>query len=334
VPASTPPHAIFDEQGRFVLSPIAGPQGVGIVGYDYPRDQNSQMAKIPDARNDENQLIAQIQILLMRLHNTFIDKGLVSGKDAAQQQTIYTWQSVVLSEYLPKIIGPTAATDILNVLKTRDFAALKHHPLIDSATGKYIVSMPHEFAIAFRFGHSQLRSRYELNGYSGDIPLFLNQVPNPDDLRGGRPLLANHVIDWNFFLAQQPSDRPNPETVSNRIDTKVTGAVFDLPESAIPDDIKYIGNLPHRNLIRSRQIGLASGETLAQFYGLTPLSIDQVETSVPHQGLFKDINNGGRQATPLWYYVLKEAELAAEGTYQRPMARGSSALWAAGSSGR
>ena len=78
------------------------------------------------------------------------------------------------------------------------------------------------------------------------------------DLRGSQVLPEEHLIDWNFFGSEKFR--------GNRIDGKVTSKVFDLPESAIPDDIKFIGNLVHRNLIRSSQVGLCAGEDLAAAY--------------------------------------------------------------------
>jgi hypothetical protein len=115
-------------------------------------------------------------------------------------------------------------------------------------------------------------------------------------------LRADRVIAWDTFLGGASPLK------SNQIDSKVTSVVFDLPESTIPDDIKYVGNLPHRNLIRSSQIGLCSGEALADFFGISKLTPSQVEPDVPSQELYK---SNGAFATPLWYYLLKEAELAA-----------------------
>ena len=126
---------------------------------------------------------------------------------------------------------------------------------------KNVVRMPHEFAIGFRFGHSQLRPAYQLNS-GAPVLLFNNRrVGLQDDLRGSRELSAGHVIDWDVFYPVKPAD----EHLSLLIDGRVTPPVFDLPETAIPDDIKFIGNLPHRNLIRSRQIGVVSGEKSRSF---------------------------------------------------------------------
>jgi hypothetical protein len=169
--------------------------------------------------------------------------------------------------------------------------------------------MPHEFAIGFRFGHSQLRFAYRLNAANtAPVRLFDNSLTSASstknvfsDLRGGQDLIADHVIDWPSFLGGTAPLK------SNRIDGKVTSVVFDLPESVIPDDIKYIGNLPHRNLIRSRQVGLCAGEDLADFYGVTHLPKNKIEPDASAHHLYEE---QGRFRTPLWYYILKEAEAA------------------------
>ena len=111
-----------------------------------------------------------------------------------------------------------------------------------------------------------------------------------------------HVIDWDFFATTQFR--------GNRIDGKVTSAVFDLPESAIPDDIKFIRNLVHRNLIRSQQLGLCSGEDLAEAYGFAPLDHKFVEKEQANWPLYQQnpLPNTDGFRTPLWYYILREAQ--------------------------
>ncbi len=73
--------------------------------------------------------------------------------------------------------------------------------------------------------------------------LFQNylQVASADgkttDLRGSLALPAEHVIDWHFFAGGSFK--------GNKIDGKVTSAIFDLPESGIPDNVKFVANLIH-----------------------------------------------------------------------------------------
>ncbi len=282
--------------------------------HDLPRNAQG-MATIADNRNDENQLLLQVHLLVERMHNTFVDGG--SSFADARTQTIYNWQFMILNDYLPKIIQADTLQWVLEQVALPQYGSLKHKPCLDLATGKLRVSMPHEFAIGFRFGHSQLKRAYLLNPAHPDGSLlFDNSLVGTgpgntefDDLRGGQTLRAKNHIDWpTFFSSAAP-------VLSNRIDEKVTARVFDLPESAIPDDIKYIGNLPHRNLIRSRQVGLCSGEALATFYGIPAVAPEMIEPDSAKRDLYRQNETpapgtAGTFQTPLWYYILREAELS------------------------
>jgi hypothetical protein len=292
---SSPSTDIYNSDGTFKLKPMGG-------YFDLLRDtQNS--AFISDKRNDENQLILQVHILVMRVHNKLIkDEGL--SLKAAYEETVFNWQSVLLHDYLTRILDSDVYDFLRGEIEKKDFGDFKYKPLLNLTNGKFVASMPHEFAIGFRFGHSQLRSRYVLKAGGTPIRLFDNTLTSAndqfEDLRGSQVLAAGHVVDWDHFAGTLKS---------NRIDSKLTPVVADLPESTIPDDIKYIGNLAHRNLIRSRQVGLCSGEDLAEFYGFPRHHVpkDFVEPDPGKRHLYEQT---GQFLTPLWYYLLKEAEQA------------------------
>lgn len=308
---------IFESDGTFKLSPVEG------GGFDLPRFQNGALesAYIVDARNDENQLILQIHILLMRVHNKLVrqlgghHESRADKIAAARKELVLNWQSVILHDYMPKIIPPETLAFILREIKKPDYGELKHKPYRDLVNHRNIVRMPHEFAIGFRFGHSQLRPEYQLN--SGPAVLLFNnrEVGLADDLRGSRKLAPEHVIDWDVFYPLKPDDIHQ----SLLIDGRVTPPVFDLPETAIPDDIKYVGNLPQRNLIRSRMIGVVSGEELAEFFEVPKMAqssiVDQAKYPQAHSLFTQD----GPFKTPLWYYILKEAETTSGGHMLGPL---------------
>jgi hypothetical protein len=332
-----PTDKIFDKHGKFRMDPVPG-----TAGFDLQRTQMSLpagaithlppafTAHIFDSRNDENQLILQIHILLERVHNKLIETNALGTAGMESQEVITTvrkevvanWQTVVLQDYLPRVIEANTLKDVLKEIRQVNFGNLKHKPLLDLASGALVVQMPHEWAIGFRFGHSQLRPSYHLNAHGGaDVKLFDNLTAQPgvDDLRGSVKLPPAHVIDWNEFYPPAST----PATLSLRIDGKVTPPVFNLPESAIPDTIKEVGNLTQRNLIRGRSIGVVSGEELYDFYtsaaGGPPVTLHGAKLT-PHQvapdptvhHLFKhdaDANGNPVFKTPLWYYIIKEAEL-------------------------
>jgi hypothetical protein len=336
-----PTDKIFDKHGKFRMDPVPG-----TAGFDLQRTKMSLpagaithlppafTAHIFDSRNDENQLILQIHILLERVHNKLIDTNALGTAGMESQEVIATvrkevvanWQTVVLQDYLPRVIEANTLTDVLNQIRQVNFGNLKHKPLLDLASGALVVQMPHEWAIGFRFGHSQLRPSYHLNAHGGaDVKLFDNLTAQPgvDDLRGSVKLPPAHVIDWKeFYPDVRPEDTPN-QARSLRIDGKVTPPVFNLPESAIPDTIKEVGNLPQRNLIRGRSIGVVSGEELYDFYTtaaggppvmlhgskLTPAQV--ASDNAVHHLFMHDADADGNAVfkTPLWYYIIKEAEL-------------------------
>ena len=308
---TVPDPALFD-QGKFRLAHHGG------LHYDLLRPNGT--AIIADRRNDENQMVLQIHLLVERMHNRFFDElNHIQNASArfqeARKQTIYNWQYMIVHDYLNRVIRPDVLAWSLAEIAKPDFGKFKYKPMRNLANNNLVVSMPHEFAIAFRYGHSQLKRAYKLNGISPGTVLFDNSLAGTgsnedefDDLRGSQTLRAKNLIDWTVFL---PAANP---VLSNLIDRKVTAPVFDLPESAIPDDIKYIGNLPHRNLIRSRQLGLCSGEALAKFFDLEPFKPDQIEPDASKRALYmrnEHVTDPALQKfeTPLWYYILREAEL-------------------------
>jgi hypothetical protein len=315
---------IFNDDGTFKLDPIK--QDGKIIGYDLPRFSKGgkDIAYIIDARNDENQMILQLHILVMRVHNALVPKYVAQNKgrqaliEALRKEVVRNWQSVVLHDWMPRIIQKDTLEFILTEIKKSRFGSLKHKPVCADSEGS-VVNMPHEFAIGYRFGHSMLRDEYVLNGH-GPIPLFNNRrVHNVVDLRGSTHLQPEHVIDWDVFYP----DKPSKEHLSSRIDGLVTPPVFDLPQTTIPDDIKDVGNLPLRNLVRSKMIGVVSGEEVAKFYGVPVLKPAQIVDMAKYPQA-KDLFSQQPDAefsfkTPLWYYILKEAEITTTGESLGPL---------------
>ena len=287
------------QNGMFDLHDIQGSGGAK----DVPRGPDKK-ALIGDKRNDENQIILQIHLLMMRLNNALLKEQHLSAQEA-QHETILHWQSFVATQYLP-LICRADQLDLVHRRLKADPMTLLHHPVGGQ------LRMPHEFAIGFRFGHSQLRDFYHLQDNGRAFPLFdvaAGDDPNGlYDLRGSKYLAPDHVIDWEFFLGAKGG---NPDH-SNLIDTKVNEVVFDLPASAIPDADTQVVNLPQRNLIRSNGLGLCAGEDLVARYNAFYEPAHQIDTLTPDQVVTGDkslFEAGGSFRTPLWYYILREAEL-------------------------
>jgi hypothetical protein len=141
---------------------------------DLPRSavaDGAEFVNVPaifDARNDENQMILQIHILMERLHNKFIDTG--SDFDTARRNTILNWQSFLIHEYLPALLLPKTLAELRTIVDSGNFNQLRVAK--QSPKGTWYIQMPHEFSIGFRMGHSQLRPAYKVQSASGPVTLF------------------------------------------------------------------------------------------------------------------------------------------------------------------
>ncbi len=274
----------------------------GFVRFDLARNgQNT--ALVGDPRNDENMIIAQLHMSFARFHNAVIDfvkdnLGLTRpGEIFVEAQRLVRWhyQWIIVHEFLPKTIGADVVQDILK--NGRKFYNWRNQPFI-----------PVEFSVAaYRFGHSQVRPSYRSN--FGPNPanvsthvfkLLFNdkldpQEPDPNDLRGGKRA-ATRFIDWQtFFDFGDGNKKPN-----KKIDTKLSSPLFDLPGFP-PGDVQ---SLAQRNLLRSLTFSLPSGQSVAK-------AMQIAELDATHFVDLKPLHLHLR--TPLWYYILREAEVQKDG---------------------
>ncbi|HYI55915.1 MAG TPA: peroxidase family protein, partial [Microlunatus sp.] len=192
--------ALYDrhvDQGRttMLVEEIPGAAAVTVDGrprYDVPR--NSQgVAILGDPRNDENLILSQLHLAMLRFHNAVVGDvkdalGAVLTPEEVftEAQRIVRWhyQWMIVHEFLPKTVGPETMADI--AASGRRFYDWRNDPYI-----------PVEFSVAaYRFGHSQVRPSYRANfGTSAtDVSqqffamIFDHTLPaatDPADLRGG-----------------------------------------------------------------------------------------------------------------------------------------------------
>jgi hypothetical protein len=174
--------------------------------------------------------------------------------------------------------------------------------------------MPVEFqGAAYRFGHSMVRPSYRSNlkGDKGSPFFGLIFDPaatgtDPDDLRGGCRAPRRFVGWQTFFDFGDGEVKPN-----KRIDTKISTPLFNLPLGAIASHDPPT-SLPQRNLLRQLTWELPSGQALAKKMRVPALApTDLAELA--------DYRLELERSTPLWYYVLKEAEVMADGLHLGPV---------------
>jgi hypothetical protein len=260
------------------------------VSPDLPRNPDGS-AILVEHRNDENLIIAQIHLSFLRLHNSLVDQGM--SFDQARQTVVGAYRYVVLNDYLPQIVGQAAVDQALS----QDPNAGFYQPGSQDAP-----MTPVEFSTAaFRFGHSQVRNAYNISNDSGAVRVF-SLDPTVPDLRGGHQLPENLIIDFdNFFSELDEGD--GDLMIGRAIDTHIAPSLFELP---IPGAEATGSNvLAFRNLVRSKFYDVPSGEAIAGAMGVPVVG----EPVFP-------------EGTPLWYYILREAEMTTGGAELGPVGGG------------
>lgn len=263
------------------------PPGKTLTENDLPREP-SGVAMTGDPRNDENLVVAQFHVAMLRAHNACVASGL--SFDAARARMRRIFQHVVLEDFLPTVCGKEIVQDVKT--RGRQFWNPK---------GAGIADLPIEFsAAAYRFGHSMIRRSYDFNlnfGKPGAVfrdHATLDHLFRFTQLSGGRqrPVPENWVIEWERFFEE--SARP--------IDATLTSGLGKLPPEGAPDVMRH---LAERNLFRGFLFGLPTGQAVATAMGVAPLSAAQLRKALPSELAIKQA--GFDKASPLWFYVLAEA---------------------------
>jgi Animal haem peroxidase len=261
---------------------------------DLPRNRQG-VALIGDPRNDVHLLVNQLHVAMLHLHNGLVDRLRADGVaeadllEEARRAATWHYQWVLLRDFLPRLVGAELTDELL--------AAGPHH--YRPAPGAAWI--PLEFAdAAYRYGHGQIRERYRVNRDADPVPLF-------PDLLGFHPVPAARTVDWSY-LFDQPG-RP-PAQRARRIDGRLARYLIRLPQGLTGvDPEEDYGSLAVRDLQRGQGVGLPSGEAVARHLGVAPLTAEEVGLA----------GTGWRQETPLWFYVLKEAQHRGDGERLGPV---------------
>jgi Animal haem peroxidase len=273
-----------DDPAKLLLAPGS---------HDVPRNQQD-IALVGDPRNDLHLFMNQMQVGFIRLHNRLVDRlrddGVPEGDLFEEARRAATWhyQWVILREFLPTLVGSELTDRVL------DFGADLYRPGDDP----YI---PFEFAdAAYRYGHSQIRERYQVNQHLKPCPVF-------PDLIGFCEVPPERRVDWSLLF--DVPGRP-PAQRAKRIDGRLPESLIALPQAitGVGETDAY-ASLANRDLQRGQAIGLPSGEAVARALGVEPLSEEQIGLAA----------SGWRGETPLWIYVLKEADALHDGDRLGPV---------------
>ena len=257
---------------------------------DLPRHADGT-AVIGDHRNDENLIIAQLHLAFLQAHNRFVDSG--ASFEEAQRLLRWHFQWLIVHDFLPHVVGRPLVQSMLTVGRKGPVAVDRRFYKPGNPARPM---MPIEYSVgAYRFGHSMVRAEYEMND-EVTIPFFGSPG---HDLRGSRPIPARARADWNYFFDLPGVSAPDDRNMTRLIDTKLALPLSELPPTVVQHVDGAILNLAQRNLLRGKRLGLPAGQDVARAMGITPIPNERL-------GLTERGWNG---RAPLWFYVLKEAEL-------------------------
>jgi hypothetical protein len=268
---------------------------------DVPRDSGGH-AIIPERRNDENLIIVQFHKAVIQFHNRIVEYVRAQGMRAewvfetARRLTRWHYQWAVIHDFLPRFVGDalvgTSGTVYKEIAGKSPVITLNYYKPTNKDGRPF---MPVEFAVAaYRFGHSLIRPFYVIND-TGPVDIF--GPSGSRNLNGGRPIPSGLVMDWKNILPVDPSF---PARKPRKIDTKLSIPLGTLPASAVPPPDPGT-NLAVRNTLRGKRVGLPSGQQVAKAMRVNALSNATL-------GVSNDPRWGGE--APLWFYILKESELA------------------------
>ena len=260
-------------------------------------------------------MVAQLHLAFLRFHNAVaeqLDVGLTDDERFAEAKriTILHYQWLVLNEYLPSLCDSDVLSD--TIIQRADFYR-------DFSGGRQL--MPLEFSVAaFRFGHSMVRPEYHFNDNFGPNGA-ISQAPLSELFRftekgglGGQQTLPDvWVIDWANFI--EPDDE---ERAARGVDTELAEGLDQLELGDTipplpPQVFNAMRHLPARNLRRAYVLAVPTAQQVLRAMGGKAImdTLTQEELRGFAGGILA--REGYLEQTPLWLYILLEAELRREG---------------------
>jgi hypothetical protein len=102
-----------------------------------------------------------------------------------------------------------------------------------------------------------------------------------------------------------------------RIDQQLVNPLGSLPPSIATNP----SSLAERNVLRGLRLGLPSGQTVSLALGILPSPDDDLRVGPQDEEQTKltDIDGSFRGNAPLWYYILREAEVFHQGNQLGPV---------------
>ncbi len=290
-----------------------------------------------------NAFVVQLQASLIELHNRAVDllierhlasersrycngdcsnaelaRALPESKrrllfDDARETVIHYYHRIIIEDLLPRLIGPERTQDIISNGRDLFFPKGFRDGDSDPVKDPFI---PYEFALAaYQFTASQIRPSYVMR--EGQRPRRFD----PAVLAANRPvrerLRDGDLADWRYFVDVLP-DAPDGFNFARRIDP------FVASSGGYSEQRRGSPNFAAGILMAGANARLPDGQQVAQkllpelrrrgllYLWQSPDSSQGDEDSIWRQYVLAPDRPTretlGRGGTPLWYYVLQEAE--------------------------
>ncbi len=252
----------------------------GKVWHDLQRNAQGK-AIIPDNRNDENIIVSRMQVLFIEFHNKMVDHL----RKKKYKGNIFSEARRQVTWYYHWLI---INEYLYKIMDWEVFERIKNE-------GCRYYTQPHALPLeftgaAFRTGHSQTRDSNRINENTEKSLMDLGFFTTMED-----------YVDWHYIF----NFGDDKCQFAMLIDTKIGKAFHDIKFVKAKRRIER--SLPFLNLRRGVAYGLPSGEDVANRLGFEPIKVQET----------KDLKLNG---TPLWYYILREAELEGhEGEHLGPV---------------
>lgn len=313
--------------------------------FDEKGDFQRSRAIIADGRNDENLGIAQFHVSMARFHNKIAIGSGGSTEERynhARQQTRWHHQWLVVNEYLNQVCDPKIVSQTLKE-GAPVYGAFLSRMKAHGYGGK--LPIPLEFSVAaFRFGHTMARPDYDWNAVFGrevegvthflprsDFRFLFKFTGNPQFERDAAGLVirspseldaTNHRIP-RIWIADMKRLMNHGVEHSDRntrlVDTQLAPPLLDMIANA-EGMHNALRHLARRNLRRGQRLNIPSGQSCIEGLAANGVSIASLSAKELQSGSTgAAVTDALATETPLWFYVLKEAELLAEGKHLGPL---------------
>jgi heme peroxidase len=296
-------------------------------GFDLPREgATPSPARIPDHRNDENLAVAQTHLAFIRFHNRVVETLQPTTPAAvlfqrARRQVTRHYQWMIKTDFLPRVCDETVVDDVFT--NGRKIVEVGVPPT-------QVPTMPIEFSVAaYRLGHSMVRQAYNWNAVfpngAGTLEKLFEFSGTSGNLGGDFTLPDIWIADFRRLYDFGTANRPDlvvPPAQFNHamsIDTNLVHRLAALPAETLgqapgtPATTK--NNLAFRNLTRARMVRLPTGQEMTAFLNGHGVPVTELTAAEIESGAGNGITVPAAiaaevaQHTPLWFYVLREAEL-------------------------